>query len=119
VNVHDKAYYYLESLEKKYAKELDSLYEKTGLLLDAYKNGRNMDNGFKKAIEQYKLIKDQDKEYFILIQFLEDFYGRYAIFDKYHTPQVHENDFKSVLSLAYNALDNNEILEKIYNISES
>jgi hypothetical protein len=33
-NIHDKAYEYLESLEVKYAQEIDILYEKAGLLMD-------------------------------------------------------------------------------------
>lgn len=116
-NVHDKAYDYLESLEKKYSQELDNLYEKAGSLMDIFREAPNFDIGLKKAIEQYKIIKGEDKENFILIQFLEDFYGRYAIFDNYHTPEVHENDFKSALSLAY-AIDHQELLGEIYNISE-
>jgi hypothetical protein len=76
----------------------------------------SFDIGFKKAIEQYRIIQDEDKENFILIQFLEIFYGQYSNFNKYYTPEMHENHFKNVLSLAYNTIDNNKLLGEIYDI---
>ena len=118
VDVHDKAYKYLESLEEKYSEELDSLYEKTDSLMAIFINALPFSTCLKKAIEEYKTIEIQDKENFILVQFLEVFYEKYAIFDKYHTCEAHENDFKYALSLAYETIDNKELLGNIYNISD-
>ena len=117
-NPHDRAYKHLESLEQRYADALDSMYKNVGSLIKIVGYAPDFHAGLESAVEKYKLIKDEDKESFILIQFLEEFYERYAIFDQYHTVDVHEHNFKDALSLAYNAIDNHELLGNIYDIPD-
>jgi hypothetical protein len=113
---HEKACEYLERLEQQYPNELDCIYKKAGSLIEIVGRAPDFETGLKKAIEKYKTIKEEDKESFILIQFLEIFYEKYTIFDNYHTLEVHNSNFKEALSLALDVVDDNVLLGNIYNI---
>jgi hypothetical protein len=84
--------------------------------MDIFEDAPSFKTGLENAIEHYKVIKYEDRENFILIQFIEDFYGRYSLFDKYHTKEKHENDFKFAVYLAFLASDNQNLFRDIYNI---
>ena len=112
-NVHDKAYNYLESLEKKYSKEVvNNMYDIANLLIKKLYEAPDFINGFQEAFKEYKLLKDQDSSDFILVQFLEDFYGRFTI-NEYYTQEMHDNNFKLALSLA-EGVDSQNLLGDIY-----
>jgi hypothetical protein len=113
-NVHDKAYNYLESLEKKYSKEIISnMYSNANLLIEKLYEAPDFTVGFQEAIKEYRLLKDKDNDSFILIQFLEDFYGRFTM-NEYYTQEMHENNFKYGSSLAHEV--NQELIGEIYGI---
>lgn len=113
-NIHDKAYEYLESLEEKYSSELSDMYAKVRPLMEEVRDASNFSIGLKNAVEHYKsnLAKD-DKESFMLIQFLEEFYEGFTI-DRYYTQEDRESNFKQVLSLVYNI--NEDLIGNIYDI---
>lgn len=89
-------------------------------MMEQVRKAPNFSTGLKKAIEEYKIITssidDQDKNKFILIQFLEEFYQGFTTDDSYYTSAVHENNFKEALYLAYDIVGNHELLENIYNV---
>jgi hypothetical protein len=114
VNAHDKAYNYLESLEKKYSNDLDKIYDYAGQMMDAVREAGSFSEGLKEAINKYKAeIKSQDKENFILVQFLEEFYGGTVLVGNYNQ-EVHERNFKDALLLADSAIDDAQFLGDIY-----
>jgi hypothetical protein len=113
-DAHDKAYDYLESLEKKYSKEIVSnMYSSANILIEKLYEASDFTVGFQQAIKEYKLLKDKDNDGFILIQFLEDFYGRFTI-NEYYTQEMHDNNFKHASSLAHEI--NQELIGEIYGI---
>lgn len=119
-NAHDKAYKYLESLEKKYPHDLDNMYEKTRSLMEIVREEADFNTGLKKAIEEYKILKNNDKESFILIQFLETFYEGFTTDQIYYTKEMHETNFHIAFELAKSALgDQHQLLGDIYSVNSN
>ena len=99
---HDKAYSVLEELEEKIG-SLDDLYKRSSELVKLIDDADNYNNGFSKAILQYKQISfnNENEQKFLLLQFLEEFYEKYAIFDSSHTQNQHDLVFHDLVNMSY------------------
>jgi hypothetical protein len=115
-DVHERAQAYLDSIQEKYPDIVEKLYGKGKKLMDTFRKTYNIIKGVKKALNHYLTMKKSDKDYFLLVCYLEVFYTEDFTLDKTFPKKKLEKYFRIALSYAFNLVDDNakKILKEIY-----
>jgi hypothetical protein len=115
-DVHKKADAYLDNIQKNYPKIVSKLYKKGKKLMDIFRATHGIIKGVKNAIDHYQKMKNSDKDYFLLICYLEVFYVEdFTLCDDYPKEEL-DNNFRIALSYAYDFLDKKgkKIMKELY-----
>jgi hypothetical protein len=87
----EKAYEYLEKLEKKYTEEqIEKIHQNVKFLMNKTLGANKFAQGFKDAMDAYHSMTDD--EYFTLIRFVQEFYEECAP-SKYYPEEARNHDF--------------------------
>jgi hypothetical protein len=115
-DVHKKVDSYLNKIQKNNINIMSKLINKIEKLMDTFRGTHGTMKGVKNAIDHYQKMKNSDKDYFLLICYLEIFYE--LDFSSCHDYPIeeHDNNFRIALSYAYDFLDKNgkKVMKELY-----